>query len=265
MPYFKDTSELPHQTKYYGYTGGEEPDAALTVRHGRPRTVMSVGANRWLSGDQFHQDVTDIGASGFNYNFANAQPGVHRHIEELQNTNRDYDKGVPFSESGLTYHHEDGVFRPADEDDQLQLFAYDPPGPSKVQYLVSRNTSGGKMAAMTMLGMADMDARADTGHPLQPSDDLSPYSMRIVRHLSRRGVVHPADVPDDIGNDMDFNQAEHFLGSAPTLARSTLAGNTDISSQARGARKHIKSLLRPAKATPKPREPKPEQLKLFED
>lgn len=258
MPYFKDTHDLPYHTRYYGYTSGDQADAALTILHRRPQTTMSVGVNKWLSGDQFHQDVDD--SSG------NSENRVPDYIEKLQNKSRDYDKGIPFSESGLTYHHQDGVFRLADEDDQLQLFAYDPPGPSSVQYLVSRDTPGGKVAAMTMLGMADMDARASTGHPLRPSDDLSTHSMRIVRHLNRRGVIDSEDVPEDFGNNMDFHDAEHHLDTAvATLNLNKYIGNTDISHQAREARKHIKSLLRPAKATPKPREPKPEQLKLFED
>lgn len=265
MPYFSKRGQ--YNTNYFGYVADGLPDAALTVFRNPGRTTMSVGVDRWLSGDQFHQDVADIKHYGY-HSEGNSETGVANRIEELQNTKRDYDKGVPFSESGLTYHHEDGVFRNADEDDQLQLFAYDPPKPSQVQFLVSRNNPGAKVAAMTMLGLADMDARAETGHPLKPSDDLSPHSLRIVRHLRDRGVVPSDDVPPSHDNDMGFHDSASYLANHGHDLEDIQHPNseyTDISDRARLARRHIKSLLRPTKATPKPRERKPQQLKLFED
>ena len=174
---------------------------------------------------------------------------------------------MPFSESDLTYHHKDGVFRRADEDDQLQLFAYDPPKPSHVQYLASRDNPGAKVAAMTMLGMADMDVREKTGHPLAPSENLSEHSMRIVRHLGARGAINKEDIPTHESNDLSFWSVREDLNDGVGLdeARDLPHFYTDVSDRARGARKHLKSVLRPTKETPKPRGRKPKQLKLFED
>ena len=258
MPYFSEKNR--YRTDYSGYAGEDNrlPDAMLTVEHDLGNTTMAVGVGKWLSGDQFYKEA--VGHTTEN--------GVTKHIRELQDTKRDYDKGVPFSESGLTYHHEDGVFRRADEDDQLQLFAHNPPGPSRVEYLVSRDNPGAKITAMTLLGMADMDSRANTGHPLQISDDLSPHSLRIARHLRDRGVVTSDDVPHSNSNDMSFRDAEESLadyGHDLEDIKDPSSGYTDISDRARLARRHIKSLIRPTKATPKPRERKPQQLKLFED
>lgn len=259
MPYFSQKNR--YRTNYSGYAGDDNrlPDAMLTVEHDSGDTTMTVGAGKWLSGDQFYKNLSYI----------NSEHGVPNDIEHLQNTNYlKYDNGVPFSESGLTYHHKDGVFRSADEDDQLQLFAHNPPGPSRVEYLVSRDNPGAKITAMTLLGMADMDSRANTGHPLQTSDDLSPHSLRIARHLRDRGVVPSDDVPHSNSNDMSFGDAEASLadyGDDLEDIKDPSSGYTDVSDRARLARKHIRSMLRPTKATPKPRGPKPQQLKLFED
>lgn len=259
MPYF--VSHDPHSSTYNAYLdptrGDGGVDATANIWHRPGDTTMTVGVGKWLSGDQFYKDT--VGAI--------AEDGVAKHIMELQDTKRDYDKGIPFSESDLTYWHKDGVFRRADKDDQLQLFAHNPPKPSYVNYLASRNNPGAKVAAMTMLGMADMDVRAKSGHPLAPSDNLSEHSLRIVRHLGARGAVNKEDIPTSEGNDLSFWNTAEELDQSVDLddARDLPDYYTDVSDRARDARKHIKSLLRPAKATPKPRGRKPQQLKLFED
>jgi len=253
MPYFSN------HYRYYGYSSGERrPDASLTVKHNPDKTTTLIRESgaRPLG---HNGDIPQLFTMEEN---AKALAQVRKLRKK-----RKYRSGVPFSESGLTYDHKSGTFHVAKEDDQLQLFAHDPPKPSQVEMLVSRDNMGARITAMTLLGLADMDARARTGHPLQTSSDLSPHSLRLVRHLRDRGAVSNTDVPSTSTNTIGFEFAEATLDEAGNNLKDIQrpgSGYTDRSPDARSAREHIISMRRPAKETPKPQPTQTEQPTLWE-
>ena len=95
-------------------------------------------------------------------------------IRKLQGHRANHVGEVPIHESGLVEdEYSTDILRPARENEQLQMFLHIPEGNHHVTELYSRDTSGAKISAMTLLGMADMDARRRTGKALKPSMNLS--------------------------------------------------------------------------------------------
>ena len=159
---------------------------------------------------------------------------------------------------------DDAPIRPARENEQLQLFSYTPARPSKVSILVSNEDMGSKISAMTLLGMADLDARKTTGRPLQTSDNLSEHSMRIVRHLGDAGAIPSHDIPHQIENGFSFETSRLMLGSLPNLyTAQSMNGAEDVTYNASSAKRHIGQLMRPGRGERKAKETeKHTQLKL---
>jgi len=173
---------------------------------------------------------------------------------------------LPFHESGLIVDkkaRDEGLLRPADQDEQLQLFGHVPEQRADVEYLLSRDTTQAKISAMTMLGMADLEERKQSGQSLRPSEDLSDYSMRVVRRLNKSGAIADSDVPKSPNNTFDFSHSNRILDSLPSLENLT-AEDVDVSDQSADAKAHLKSILRPKRSAPTPSHLS-EQLRLFED
>lgn len=179
---------------------------------------------------------------------------------------------LPFHESGLIVDkkaRDEGLLRLAEQDEQLQLFGHVPEQRAYVDYLLSRDTPKAKISAMTMLGMADLEERKQSGQSLRPSEDLSDYSMRVVRRLNKSRAIDDSDVPARPNNDFDFSHANRLLNDLPSEAEAT-SEHVDVSHQSADAKTHLKSILRPKRnATTTTTTTTPshlsEQLRLFED
>lgn len=177
---------------------------------------------------------------------------------------------LPFHESGLIVDkkaRDEGLLRPAKQDEQLQLFGRVPEQRAYVDYLLSRDTPKAKFSAMTMLGMADLEERKHSGQSLRPSEDLSDYSLRVVRRLNKSGAIDDSDVPYEANNSLEFSHANRMLDDLPSQAEAT-GEHIDVSHQSADAKAHLKSILRPTRSAPTtPSHPShlSEQLRLFED
>lgn len=164
---------------------------------------------------------------------------------------------VPFSESGLvtddTVHSNSGGkyvgVRQAQENEQLQLFhAHTTPG--EVFELYSRNNPAAKISAMTILGMADLDNRKESGKSLVPSKSLSHHSWDLVDKLYQAGAVADEHKTDAPSNSIGFSSAADSL-DAMGFGDRHLDG-MDITHQSRAARAHIRGILHPDKETKAP-------------
>lgn len=71
---------------------------------------------------------------------------------------------------------------------QTALFRHQSQGPRSVVDTMT-GTRGGRVPNMIMLSMASMDTAKEYGRELQPSDNLSKHSNRLVEHLKGAGVV----------------------------------------------------------------------------
>lgn len=183
--------------------------------------------------------------------------------------NRPEDYGAePWHESGLI---DDPNYiatgRQARENEQLQLFSHTPPRPSQVSMLLSQEGTGAKVSAMTLIGMADIDARRKTGQSLKPSEDLSRHSLRIVRHLNSVGAISDDDVPSRSTNSYNFTDANEQLRTRPSYgAIAPVAQGSrdveDVTHLASRAKRHITKIMRPDRETPKAEPEKSEQLSM---
>jgi len=93
------------------------------------------------------------------------------------------------------------------------------------------STKEGRIHAPTLLGVAANDSRM-RGRELQPPDDLSEHSSRMVQHFQRKGVV-PASAPTAVTNEHEFVKSEYqrpealYVWGATTSRRtSTRLGGT---------------------------------------
>jgi hypothetical protein len=154
--------------------------------------------------------------------------------------------------------------RQARENEQLQLFSHTPPRPSKVDILLSQRGMGAKVSGMTLIGMADIDARRKTGQSLKPSDDLSRHSLRIVRHLNNVGAISDDDVPSRSTNSYNFTDAEAQLRTHPSYGAITenRTDVEDVTHLASRAKRHITKIMRPDRETSKAEPEKSEQLSM---
>ena len=87
---------------------------------------------------------------------------------------------------------------------QLKLFGmgYEP-GRSKVEYM--GGTREGRVMTGTMLGIAQNDTMRERGRGLEPSEDLSEHSSKLVGNLRKKGVVAGEGTPE-ITNDLQFDR-----------------------------------------------------------
>lgn len=161
---------------------------------------------------------------------------------------------IPFSESGLVTDdtvrtNSDGRYagvRHAEENEQLQLFHANT-SPKVLNFLIAQNTPTARISAMTMMGMADMHARKDTGRPLVPDEDLSSHSLPLVQKLNKVGAVEDRHTPTYQMNDMDFDYADSSLKEYSV--RPNRSPHEDITPMSRAAREHIRSVM--GRGTPK--------------
>lgn len=254
---------------YLGDNPRERPAAMLNV-HKRPertythiRTPQQIGGSPLTSDERMNSLVT------FD------EPTVD-HIESLKTKIPGF---VSIHESGLVsdnYARFGNAMRPARENEQLQMFYHLPEDGHSVDGLFSRDNPGAKISAMTMIGMADLHSRARTGKALAPSTDLSPHSMRIVRHLADAGVIdHPQDEDGydaEPTNNISFNRANETLDSLADLSTAE-KHRTEITDQSRQARRHVTNLMRQGRERQNQPTFSPKavpvindtQLKLFED
>jgi len=200
-------------------------------------------------------------------------------IDHINSLKTDIPGFVSIHESGMVSESpsvSNTRLRPARENEQLQMFYNSPESNHSVDALYSRDNPGARISAMTMLGMADLHSRARTGQPLAPSTDLSPHSMRIVRHLADAGVIdHPQDEDGydlEPSNSINFHRATNTLNSLSPLSDADRY-RIDVTHQSRQARRHVTNLMRLGRGrknqpiySPKPAPVLNDtQLKLFED
>jgi hypothetical protein len=79
------------------------------------------------------------------------------------------------------------------------------PGSSKVEWL--GGTKEGRPHLLTMLGIAQNRTQQEYGRDLSPSEDLSPYSSKLVGNLAKRGVLQ-GDVETRASNDIGFQRPQ---------------------------------------------------------
>lgn len=92
---------------------------------------------------------------------------------------------------------------------QIPMFEHhSEPGRASVDY--ASGTEAGRIHFPILLAIAQNDYNK-IGRTLVPSHDLSPHSLKLTEHLSRRGLVDKSDVPNGISNDMTFEDAPEFI------------------------------------------------------
>ena len=221
---------------YYAHSG-DKPLAALETYYTPDRNTLTVSGDWPGSDDEMHR-------TGDEY-------FTHRAMDRLRSLG--YGPGastrnkIPVSESGLVQRHPSSpVIDTAEENEQLQLFFHSPEGQHKVHILASRDDSGAKVSAMNLLGRANLDSQRGSGKPLEPSRDLSPHSLRIMRHLANMGVVDQSDVPPRSSNTLDFEDVNEILENSWDNEDSSSL--TDITHQMPEARQHLRQILRSARA-----------------
>lgn len=254
---------------YLGDDPSERPAAMLNV-HKRPeRTYTHIRTPAQIGGAGLTRDESINSLVTFD----------QATVDHINTLKTDIPGFVSIHESGLVSgspNKFNNALRPARENEQLQMFLHVPEDNHSVDGLYSRDNPGAKVSAMTMVGMADLHSRARTGKALAPSTDLSPHSMRIVRHLADAGVIdHPLD---DDGYDLEptnnisFSRASTTLDSMLGLSEAE-KHRTEITDQSRQARRHVTSLMRQGRErqnqpaySPRPAPVLNDtQLKLFED
>ena len=154
---------------------------------------------------------------------------------------------------------DEGMTRPAKSGEQMVMFGHKhTPARSGMHELYARDTLGGKTAAMTLLGMADMASTVTTGRPLQPSSSLSAHSMSLVNKLHQSGAISDEDMPDpstmDNDNGITFHYANRQLDQHPY--------NNQLKSQDLTSRiPHARARIREAMGRGPKAQARPEQLK----
>ena len=113
----------------------------------------------------------------------------------------------------------DASTRPAKPGEQLVMFGHDhAPARAEVMGLYAQDNPTSKVAAMTLLGMADMASTAVTGKSLKPPESLSTYSGSLVNKLVDSGAISKKDVPfpfqDSYSNGIGFSGAQNTLDHA---------------------------------------------------
>jgi hypothetical protein len=108
-----------------------------------------------------------------------------------------------------------GSSRDAKPGEQLVMFDHlHSPAKAEVSDLYARDNPAAKVAAMTLLGMADMASTVVTGHHLKPSNNLSNYSGALVNRLLDSGAISKEDT--EYFDPYDSNHTT-FLGAETTL------------------------------------------------
>lgn len=227
----------------------------------------------------FRSRIIDKNSPNLSYDFYYAYRGDDPSEKPIAAAN------IEFTPDKTTLTHESGMvdeeypvitqrsMRPARENEQLQLFHHTPEHGHTVEGLYSLDNPSAKISAMTLVGLADLHSRAQTGKPVQPSSNLSEHSLRIVRHLEDAGALGHVDELNLArpSNDLSFDYASGILSNKASLGQ--WANRNEITPQARGARKHILRQLRPPKRSPHPwrdgqgpaSSSQNDQLKLFEE
>lgn len=95
---------------------------------------------------------------------------------------------------------------------QGRLFGYKPPLPASHEVHYLAGTREHRAMNMTMLGVAENVARSE-GTTLNPSDDLSRHSSRLVGHLKMSGAV-PDSASTRVTNSIQF-QSPYPAGRQP--------------------------------------------------
>jgi hypothetical protein len=141
--------------------------------------------------------------------------------------------------------------RTAQPDGQVPLFQYySDPATNKVEHLES--TQRDRVAATTLLGIADRESQIAGHGPITPSNDLSKYSLQMVKHLERKGATK---TPDNLrSNNMNFMKEEF----------ASVIDKNDFTPIPDDAVKAGRNRVRDALRTPKP-QVTGKQEQLFED
>lgn len=123
---------------------------------------------------------------------------------------------------------------------QGRLFDYMPPeAPShKVDTLIG--TEGARAPNMVMLGIAENAARSE-GTSLQPSEDLSKHSSRLVGHLKGTGAV-PQGASTTVTNEIQF-APEYNVGP-----RSVSPNSRVPEAQVQAGRKTVREVMKGSRA-----------------
>lgn len=237
----RPSTEGVYDTYFATYKGSRTPIARISTITPRTRTFDIVSVPR--VGSAFVENERD---SAYH---AAVPPDTTSHLSRQFSSLFEIAR-VPFHESGLVTDdslsdgNDDDVsfagVRPAKENEQLQLFHAHQPA-RWVSGMYSRNNPTAKISAMTMLGIADLHARQETGKALTPDTSLSPHSMNIVEKLNKAGAIKDAHVPHSISNDMDFVDAEEELDHS--LVDFPRSPREDVTAMSRAARTHIRSVM----------------------
>jgi len=188
--------------------------------------------------------------------------------DEYRNMNEEPDREIIDNErahdSGPLSDHDEnarrwtrGYTRPAESGEQLVMFGhnYEPPR-SSVSMLHSKDSMGGRVAAMTLLGMGDIASMSRIGRHMQPSSSLSDHSGSLVNRLIDSGVVDATHQFNTMhSNKSDFWDSNKILedeghGSHP--------GYQDLTERVPQARAHLREITGKKKKA----QARPEQLKL---
>lgn len=265
IKYIRDTKD-PAYTHYYAYHDDPEskPLAHLQVLQFPEQTFTHVNHTNALAsnapGAKSRHGDKSLGVA-YQVKLKDHLESVDTRSPQERATNPD----LPISESGLinistahetrrdyglnvhNHHLMSNYVRPAEENEQLQLFIHKPASTRQVSELLARGNPAAQISAMTMLGMADIDARHHVGAPLEASNNLSKYSQNLVSKLENRGAISKSD-QEVVSNNYNFDTSEEHLDDSPTLSQHKNV--QDMTSMSRIARHHVRTLMHPKKADP---------------
>lgn len=161
---------------------------------------------------------------------------------EVIDNERTHDSGITPSSGNNTPRWDKGYTRPAESGEQLVMFGhnYEPPR-SSVSMLHAKDSMAGKVAAMTLIGMADIASQTRIGRHLQPSRDLSDHSGALVDKLVESGAVDKSfQFEPNRSNKSDFWDSNKILEDEDYGSHH---GYQDLTERVPAARAHIREVM----------------------
>ena len=142
--------------------------------------------------------------------------------------------------------------RPAMSGEQMVMFGYTHiPAKRTVSGFYSAEGLGGRIAGMTLLGIADNASTETIGRSIVPSDNLSRHSGGLVDRLHESGHISAEDMPKNrLSNTHSFDSSDTLL-RLEHKNNIEMVGSSyhldDLSSRVPAARTRIRDLLGSAK------------------
>jgi len=155
--------------------------------------------------------------------------------------------------------------RPAMSGEQMVMFGYTHiPAKRTVSGFYSAEGLGGRIAGMTLLGIADNASTETIGRSIVPSDNLSRHSGGLVDRLHESGHISAENMPENrLSNTHSFDQSDSFLRQEHKNNIEMTDSSyylEDLSSRVPAARTRIRGLLGSAK-----KDEQHTQLSLWDD